>query len=594
MSDATVPIWEQRFRATTVGFPAWAEAAQNQLALISNRSGKSQAWAVDRTNGAWRQASDEPVGVEAVHVAPDGRLVWWRDETGDERGHWVAVPFDGGDPAALLPDVPDGWQSGLSMVAGRVAVGVVDEQAYRVWVGAHGEDSRLMSEHALPAGVGAEWPEGRGGLSSDASLLCVRHSDHGDLLHPALRVLDVSTGAVASELADDRRRLDPVAWSPVVGDQRLAFTSELGPFERPGVWDVRTGTRTDLELDLPGAVFPIAWFADATALLVRQEHEGLERLHRVELPSGATTLVADPRGEIAAAAVRPDGSIWLQTSTSARPPRIVDGDGTEVVASPDPPAPGGVAQRSLWLTNPSGDRVQSFVLMPQGEPPFPTIVSVHGGPEWHERERFDVEMQAYVDAGYAVVLVNYRGSTGYGIAFREALVGRVCFAETEDILACVDAVVAEGIADRARIGWSGWSWGGCLGCFNAGVHPEVWKAMFLGIPAGDFVAAHWASAPTLQAWDEAVFGGDPDEVPEAYRRSDPMTYVDRVRAPILVIAGERDSRCPIEGVTPWTEAVRARGAPIDVHLYGTGHHANATDEQVAHMRMVLDFFGRHL
>ena len=65
-------------------------------------------------------------------------------------------------------------------------------------------------------------------------------------------------------------------------------------------------------------------------------------------------------------------------------------------------------------------------------------MSVHGGPEWHERDRFDAEIQAFVDAGYAVALVNYRGSTGYGIEFREALIGNPCLPETEDVLACLD------------------------------------------------------------------------------------------------------------------------------------------------------------
>jgi dipeptidyl aminopeptidase/acylaminoacyl peptidase len=220
-------------------------------------------------------------------------------------------------------------------------------------------------------------------------------------------------------------------------------------------------------------------------------------------------------------------------------------------------------------------------------------MSVHGGPEWHERDAFDAETQAFVDAGYAVALVNYRGSTGYGIAFREALIGNPCFPETEDVNAGLDHLIAEGVADPERVFWSGWSWGGCLACLNAGLHPDRWRAIFAGIPAGDFVAAHWASAPGLQAWDDAVYGGSPDQVPDVYRGRDPMTYVDRVRAPVLVIAGENDSRCPIEGITPWVEALRVREHPVKIHLYGTGHHANSAEDKVHHMRMILDFFAEH-
>ena len=123
-----------------------------------------------------------------------------------------------------------------------------------------------------------------------------------------------------------------------------------------------------------------------------------------------------------------------------------------------------------------------FVVVPDGDGPFPTVLNIHGGPEWHERDRFDPETQAFVDAGYAVGIVNYRGSTGYGVAFREALIGRVCLTESEDILACLDALVADGTTDPAHVYWNGWSWGGCLACFHAGAHPDRFRAIFAGIP----------------------------------------------------------------------------------------------------------------
>jgi dipeptidyl aminopeptidase/acylaminoacyl peptidase len=72
-----------------------------------------------------------------------------------------------------------------------------------------------------------------------------------------------------------------------------------------------------------------------------------------------------------------------------------------------------------------------------------------------------------------------------------------------------------------------------------------------------------------------------------------MTYVDDVRAPILVIAGEADPRCPIEGVMPWVDALRARNHPVELVLYPEGHHTNSMQAQVANMHRVLDFFARY-
>jgi dipeptidyl aminopeptidase/acylaminoacyl peptidase len=221
------------------------------------------------------------------------------------------------------------------------------------------------------------------------------------------------------------------------------------------------------------------------------------------------------------------------------------------------------------------------------------VLSVHGGPNDHHTDEFDAETQAFVDHGYAVVLVNYRGSTGHGWTHRNALIGDIGFPESEDVNAALDHVIATGIADPERVFLSGWSWGGYQATLNAGLHPDRWKAVFAGIPVGDYVAAHYESAPPLQAWDISVFGGTPTEMPKLYHERNPMTYIDRVRAPILVIAGEHDSRCPIGQIMTYVVWLRAHDRPVELFVYPEGHHANAAAEQVRHMEMILDFFARH-
>ena len=147
------PAWERRFTATSVGFPAWSDAEPDRLALITTRSGASQVWTYDLGDGSWRQVTDDPVGIEHVMVAPDGRLVWWLDATGNERGHWVSAPFDGGEPRPLVRGVPDAWSMGISMVGDRVAVGCATDDDYRVYVARRRPGS--------PAGLPARAPSRR-------------------------------------------------------------------------------------------------------------------------------------------------------------------------------------------------------------------------------------------------------------------------------------------------------------------------------------------------------------------------------------------------------------------------------------------------
>jgi dipeptidyl aminopeptidase/acylaminoacyl peptidase len=112
-----------------------------------------------------------------------------------------------------------------------------------------------------------------------------------------------------------------------------------------------------------------------------------------------------------------------------------------------------------------------------------------------------------------------------------------------------------------------------------------------GIPVGDYVASHYEAAPELRAWDVAMFG-DPFEQAERYRLGNPITYVERVRAPILLIAGERDSRCPLGQVMAYAVALRALGKPVELHLYPGGHHASATEERIRHVELAVGFFAR--
>jgi dipeptidyl aminopeptidase/acylaminoacyl peptidase len=540
--------------------------------------------------------SDEPIGVEEVHVTPDGeRIVWWHDPTGDERGHWVVQDADGGAAGELLPGVPDGWAVGIAMEGSVVAVGISTDDDYRVYLARDGAPAALVYRHEQPAGVGREWGQGPGGgLSADGSILCIRHCEHGDLLHPALRALDTATGEPIGDVADAGRRLDPAAWSPVPGDHRIAVVSQLGPFERPALWNPRTDERTELAADdLPGAVFPIGWYPDGSALLVRHEHDGVDELDRLDLASGRSTPAASSGGEILDAAVRPDGHVWLHVGDSVHAPRVVDESGEEVLAAEGERAPDGRPFRSYWFDGPGG-RVQAWVVTPEGDAPFPTVMYAHGGPEWHQRDGFDPEIQALVDHGFAVAMVNYRGSTGYGVAFRETLVRNIGFPESEDLLACLDALTTDGTADPGRAFLAGWSWGGYLGCLAVGLHPERYRAVFAGIPTGDYVDAHEHSSPPLQAWDVAMMGGHPADVPDLYRERDPMTYVRNGTAPVLIIAGRNDSRCPFSSAEGWAEAYRRHGGEVRMHVYDAGHHSNGMAEQVLHARLVSEFFLQHL
>ncbi|HUQ62311.1 MAG TPA: prolyl oligopeptidase family serine peptidase [Acidimicrobiales bacterium] len=583
MSDE-IPVWEQRFRAPRISFPHWARHAPERLALASNESGAWQVYAWDRATGARRQVTDDPIGVAGGAVAPDGSgVVWFHDSTGDEVGRWMVEPFDGGDQRSLVPGVPDAWTTGLALATdGTIIAGTADDDGYSVFISTGDGPARLVHRHEEVVEVG--------GTSRDSNLVALQHAEHGDNIHLAVRVLDVGTGETVGEQWDGSGLgLSVAGWSPVAGDQRLALAHEREGLDRPAVWDVATGARRDLPVDLPGDVRVADWWPDASAFLLVHEHEGRDQLFRFDLDTEALSPIDHPTGTISGAAVRPDGDVWFQVASGAIPPTVLSTTGDVVCAPNGAPTPRGVPFESWHFTNDAGQQIHGFLALPSTPAPSPTVMLVHGGPTWAYTDSFMSDVQAWVDHGVAVAMVNYRGSTGYGVAFRDALIGDPGFPEVADVTAGLDDLVTRGIADPARAVVSGGSWGGYITLLALGRAPERWAAGVAAVPVADYVTAYNDEAPALQSFDRSLFGGSPDEVGALYEERSPLTYVDTVQAPVLIIAGDNDTRCPIQQVLNYVSALEQRGKPVEVYRFDAGHGSMVIDERVKQMKAELDF-----
>jgi dipeptidyl aminopeptidase/acylaminoacyl peptidase len=241
-----------------------------------------------------------------------------------------------------------------------------------------------------------------------------------------------------------------------------------------------------------------------------------------------------------------------------------------------------------------GGTVHALVAQPVGDGPFPTVFLVHGGPTWHDSDSFAADRAAYVDLGCAVVHVNYRGSTGYGAAWRDAITGRPGLTELEDVAAVRDWAVASGLADETRCVLAGGSWGGYLTLLGLGTQPSLWSAGVAAVPVADYLAAYEDEMEQLRAFDRSLFGGSPQEVPELYRQCSPLTYVEAVQAPVLVLAGANDPRCPIRQIDNWLAAAAAAGKAVEVYRFDAGHGSLVVDERVRQMKAELEFVARHV
>ncbi|MFJ5684864.1 prolyl oligopeptidase family serine peptidase [Streptomyces sp. NPDC093099] len=590
-----MPAWEKRFRAPRVSLPDWAEDAPERALFVSNATGTYELYAWDRATGEQRQATDRPNGTTDGVLSLDGEWIWWFSDTdGDEFGVWMRQRFTAGadgagdEPAVagLAPSYPAGLALGRD---GTAVVGrSTDEDGSTLHVVRPGEQPVEIYRHRESAGVGD--------LSHDGSLLAIEHTEHGDAMHSAVRVLRLD-GSVVAELDDTEGGtrelgLEVLGFAPVEGDSRLLIGHQRRGRWEPVVWNPLTGEETELAIELPGDV-NAEWYPDGSGLLVAHSFEARGELWRYDFAKSALVQLETPAGTVSGATARPDGSVEYLWSSAARPPEVRSTAGGVVLDPPGPAAPASVPVEDAWVEGPGG-RIHALVQRPEGEGPFPTVFEIHGGPTWHDSDAFAAGPAAWVDHGFAVVRVNYRGSTGYGREWTDALKHRIGLIELEDIAAVREWAVASGLADPAKLVLSGGSWGGYLTLLGLGTQPDAWAVGLAAVPVADYVTAYHDEMEALKAMDRTLLGGTPEEVPERFAASSPLTYVDAVRAPVYISAGVNDPRCPIRQVENYVDRLAARGAVHEVYRYDAGHGSLVVEERIKQVRLELEFAVKHL
>jgi dipeptidyl aminopeptidase/acylaminoacyl peptidase len=589
--------WEERFRAPVSYLPEWSPAAPGNAVYVSSESGVWQVHTLDVDTGRRRQVTDHPVGLVDATPTLDGEgVVWFEDDTGDESGRWLVQPFHGGETRPLLVGVPHGWSEGLAFAPGVIAAALSGRDGFTVYVTVEGSTEAIHhSARSVRLGSAEEGGFLRGALSTDGSLLCLEHAEHGDLIHPALRVVDPRTGTTVGEQVDEGKSLSARCWSPVAGDQRLACDHERGDDRRPAIWDLATGEFTPLELDLAGEITVDDWWANGSAVLLRATREGRSFLYRYDVATSELTPIPTEPGYVWKARVRPDGRVWLLHEQGKRQRLVLDDTGAEIV-SLGALAPASRPYESWHFENEHGQDVHGFVVTPDDSGgPFPVVMFVHGGPSWYDLDRWQPEVQAYVDAGFAVGMVNYRGSIGYGREWRDALIANIGGPELEDVNAGLADLVARGIADPARAVIAGHSWGGYVTLLELGKHPELWRCGVAGVPVGDYEAGFEELSPLLQEYDRALLGGaTPKEVPELMRDRNAINFADDVVAPALFVIGRNDSRCPYSQAMAYVDRLAAREHPHEVYVFETGHGSFDVEERIRQVTVILDFLARHV
>jgi dipeptidyl aminopeptidase/acylaminoacyl peptidase len=300
-------------------------------------------------------------------------------------------------------------------------------------------------------------------------------------------------------------------------------------------------------------------------------------------------VVSDPTsaGEVVVLRDGPEGSGEPQGGAPVGREKVLTDFGAPLAASASLRP-----MTELEATAPDGASVHGWVLKPSGPGPFPVLLMIHGGPFAQYGWTLFDEAQVYVGAGYAVVMGNPRGSAGYGESHGRAIVGDFGNLDAKDVLALLDAALADPDLDEDRVGVMGGSYGGYMTSWLV-AHTDRFRAAISERACNAFDSFEgssdigWLFVPIYNGTD-----------PERVAAQSPLTHIDRIRTPMLLIHSEHDWRCPVEQAQRLFVALKQRKVEVELLLFpGEGHELSRSglpSHRIARFEAILDWWGRHL
>jgi dipeptidyl aminopeptidase/acylaminoacyl peptidase len=228
----------------------------------------------------------------------------------------------------------------------------------------------------------------------------------------------------------------------------------------------------------------------------------------------------------------------------------------------------------------------------------PLLVIVHGGPTGTSRPSlvggdYVYPVEPFLAKGALVLDPNYRGSAGYGEAFRSLNVRNLGVGDAWDVLSGVDHLVAQGLADPARVGVMGWSQGGFISAFLATHDAGRFKAVSVGAGISNWVTYYVNT--DIHPFTRQYLGATPWDDMEVYRKTSPMTYIKGARVPVLIQHGDGDRRVPLPNAYELYQGLVDQGVPARLVIFkGFGHGLNKPKAVRAALEQNLDWFAGHV
>jgi dipeptidyl aminopeptidase/acylaminoacyl peptidase len=560
--------------------PRWSSDGRT-LAFLSRREGTAQVYVASAGDAAPRRVTKSPTDVTEFAWSPDGQYVGYlaadRDaqrEARQRRGDDARVGGEGYTPTRLHI-VPAGGGSDRTLTS---------------------TERHVLSFDWAPDGAKVVYaaqssPQGR------------------DAFHVDLYESEVKSGRETPLVVQPGQDLAP-AYSR--DGRYVAFYSQRGSvsyFGERQVGVVPTGggairyVSERMDGDVFGGATKFWWSKDGTRLIfeagkgtnnylfaVNPATGDAQRLDYVLSGGSAFSVSGDGRrvAWLKSSASEP-GDVYVRDAETGRESRLTD-------LNPQVREFAAVSARTVQWRSKDGLEIEGVLRLPFGYTrgtPVPLLVSLHGGPTGAALESFPVPRtyptQLFLGAGFAVFEPNFRGSINYGPKFRLPTIEAQGFGDMDDVMTGIDMLVAEGIADPARLGVMGWSYGGYLSAWMV-AHTQRFKAASIGACSTDWVSWYAPSIANKESAPEVMweyFGGAPWDRLDVYNQHSTRAVLKNIKTPSLVQHGELD----IDSGPEVYVALRDLNVPVSYVTYPReGHGIGEPEHQRDLMRRNLEWF----
>ena len=593
---------EMLYMTRQVGGSTWSPDGKT-VAFICNLSGRNNLWLVPSEGGWPMQLTVSDQRQASPAWSPDGKwIAYMSDYDGDEQWDIFLVSPKTGqvvnvtntrEIAELSPTwSPDGRY--LAYMVKPKTSSVYEVDVY---------DTILRDLKHVTTGTAADLMNSTPIWSKDGKSIFYTQSQAKGT-DSNVFVADVETAK--STLLTPHTGEHQYSASDVSPDgKHLLITSNAGDgYDNVGLLDVATKKIrwvTEDKWEIAGVSFS----PDGKSLLYTANVDGNVDIYAYEIATAKVQTLPLPKGlNFPAGSHTPftrDGARLLYSHSGPTAPGdlwvydMSDGKSHQLTNS----LVGGVHAQDMvepYLVHyPSKDgkwTISAFVYVPCNLPrqaEHPAIVYVHGGPTAQTMNGFSRFVQYMANQGYLVIAPNYRGSTGYGKEFQQANLFDMGGGDLQDVLAAADWIKQTGYVDPKKVALMGGSYGGYLTMMGVTKAPDVWAA---GVPIVPFV--NWFTEiqnedPVLQQSDLATMG-DPVKNKALYEDRSPIHFVGQIKAPLYLLAGGNDPRCPKSEDQQVVDAVKKRGGVAEYKVYeDEGHGFSRVENQIDAYKRVADF-----